>query len=98
MANQDNEAALIGLRTELLEIQEAEAALANKAITDYFEQARAQALDAMLNPSLDADENTLWRIRAVAQTVDGLFKYLNEKRDMRAFVEERIQANSEEST
>lgn len=93
MANQDNkETALTAKRKELLEVAEAEAALANTAVMSYFETVRAQAVDAMLNPTFDADETTLWRTRATAQTVDGLLKYLEEKRDLRAFIEDEIKA------
>lgn len=92
MANQDKDAAIAAKRKELLEVAEAEAALENAAVMDYFKEARAQALDAMLNPAFDADEQTLWRIRAVAQTVDKLFQYLEEKRDLRAFIEDEIKA------
>ncbi len=92
MANQDNDQAIAAKRKELLEVAEAEAALANTAVMNYFEAVRAQAVDAMLNPAFDADEKTLWRTRATAQTVDGLLKYLEEKRDLRAFIEDEIKA------
>ena len=94
----DNEAALIGLRTELLEIQDAEAIAANTAVMAYFKDVRERAVSAMLSPDFDADERTLWTLRVTAQTVDKFFEYLNEKRDMRAFVEAEIKAKSEEST
>lgn len=95
MANQDKEQALTERRKELLEVAEAEAALENAAVMDYFRAVRAQAVDAMLNPAFDADETTLWRTRATAQTVDGLLKYLEEKRDLRAFIEDEIKSLEE---
>lgn len=88
----NNDKALEAKRKELLECGEAEAALQNPQIVAYFEQARATAVDAMLNPAFEADEKLLWRVRSTAQTVDRLFKYLNEKRDMRAFIEDEIKA------
>jgi hypothetical protein len=98
VANQDNEEALIGLRTELLEIQDAEAIAANTAVMEYFGNVREAAVKAMLSPNFDADERTLWTLRVTAQTVDKFFEYLSEKRDLRAFVEAEIKANSGEST
>ena len=92
MANQDKEAAIAAKRKELLEVAEAEAALSNAAVMSYFREARAQAVDAMLNPAFEADEKLLWRVRATAQTVDGLLKYLEEKRDLRAFIEDEIKS------
>lgn len=92
MVSPDNEQALIAKRKELLKCTEAEAALNNPSIVEYFEEVRAQALDAMLNPSLDTDEKVLWRIRTIAQTVDKLFSYLNETADMRQYVEDEIKA------
>lgn len=94
MVNQDSETEqqLQSKRKELLEVADAEAALSNAAIVSYFETVRAQAVSAMLNPAFDADEKTLWRTRATAQTVDGLLKYLKEKRDLRAFIEDEIKA------
>lgn len=88
----EKEAAIAAKRKELLEVAEAEAALENAAVMDYFKEARAQAVDAMLNPAFEADEKLLWRVRATAQTVDGLLKYLEEKRDLRAFIEDEIKA------
>lgn len=95
MANQDKEKALTERRKELLEVGVAEAALENTAVMDYFRSVRAQAVDAMLNPTFEADEKLLWRVRATAQTVDGLLKYLEEKRDMRAFIEDEIKSLEE---
>lgn len=92
MVSQDKEAAIAAKRKELLEVAEAEAALENAAVMDYFREARAQAVDAMLNPAFEADEKLLWRVRATAQTVDGLLKYLEKKRDLRAFIEDEIKA------
>ena len=90
MTDSENEKALQGKRAELLECHEAEAALQNAQIVAYFEEVRAQAVSAMLNPEFDADEKALWRIRATAQTVDGLFEYLKQKRDLKAFIEDEI--------
>ena len=92
MANQDDEKALQAKRKELLECAEAEAALANPAIVAYFQQAKEQAIQAMLNPSFDADEKVLWRLRSTAQTVDGLFSFLESKRDLKAYIEDQIKA------
>lgn len=92
VATQDSEKALQAKRKELLKCSEAEAALANPAIMDYFNSVREQAVEAMLNPAFDADEQTLWRLRATAQTVDKLFNYLESERDLRAFIEEEIKA------
>ncbi len=92
MASQDKDAAVAAKRKELLEVAEAEAALSNAAVMAYFKDARAQAVDAMLNPAFEADEKLLWRVRATAQTVDRLLKYLEEKRDLRAFIEDEIKA------
>ncbi len=91
----NKEANLQAKRKELLEVAEAEAALQSTAVMSYFKEARAQAVDAMLNPAFEADEKLLWRVRATAQTVDGLLKYLEEKRDMRAFIEDEIKALEE---
>ncbi len=88
----NKEANLQAKRKELLEVAEAEAALQNTAVMSYFKEARAKAVNAMLNPAFEADEKLLWRVRATAQTVDGLLKYLEEKRDLRAFIEDEIKA------
>jgi len=92
VANQDSQKALVEKRKELLGCGEAEAALSNSAVVEYFQSVKEQAIQAMLNPSFDADEKTLWRLRATAQTVDGLFNYLESKRDLRAYIEEEIKA------
>ena len=92
MTDNNTEQALVEARKELLEVSAAEAALENTAIMSYFEQVKEQALQAMLNPQLDADEKTLWRIRATAQVVFKLFSYLEEKRDMRRYIEDQIKS------
>ena len=92
MTDNNTEQALIEARKELLEVSASEAALENTAIMSYFEQVKEKALEAMLNPQLDADEKVLWRVRATAQVVVKLFSYLEEKRDMRRYIEDQIKS------
>jgi len=86
----DREQALIEKRKELLESHEAEAIMANPLIMGYFRDVRDQMVEAMLNPKLDIDERTEWRLKSTAQVVNQFFKYLEQKRDLRAFIEDEI--------
>lgn len=86
----DTEQALIEKRKELLESTEAAAILDNPLIMTYFRDVKDQMVDAMLDPKLDIDERTEWRLKVTAQVVSQFFKYLEQKRDLRAFIEDEI--------
>ena len=86
----DTEQALIEKRKELLKSTEAEAILANPLIMGYFRDVKDQMVEAMLNPKLDIDERTEWRLKVTAQVVSQFLKYLEQKRDLRAFIEDEI--------
>ncbi|WP_287994344.1 hypothetical protein [Acidiphilium sp.] len=79
------------LQAELDSIGEAEAALQNSAITEYFNEVERRAVDTLLDCDMLDDAMRL-KLTIVAQTTRKLRQYLHEKRDMRRFVEEEIKA------
>lgn len=92
------ELSLIGKREELLKCTEAEAALRNPAIVEYFADVRDTALSALLTLDTLEDKEAMWRLRTIAKVTSELFECLKETRDQRAYVEMEIKALEQRKT
>ena len=79
------------LHAELESIAEAEQALQNSAIMDYFRAVEVQAIDALLDCDLLDDAMRL-KLTVVAKTTRKMRQYLEEKRDLRRLVERELEA------
>ena len=81
----------LGLGDELAGIEAAEAALGNAAVMDYFRDVESQAIDALLNCDL-LDDALRLKLTVVAQQCRKLREYLEQKRDLRALIEDELKA------
>lgn len=81
----------LDLGRELAAVEAAEQALSNHAVMEYFRAAETQAIDALLSCDL-LDDALRVKLTVVAQQCRKLKEYLEQKRDLRALIEEELKA------
>jgi len=81
----------LALGRELDGIASAEQALSNNAVMDYFAEVERQAIDALLGCDMLNDELRL-KLTVVAQQCRKLREYLEQKRDLRALIEDELKS------
>ncbi len=79
------------LYAEIDGVEAAEQALQNTAVMEYFSQVERQSIDRLLDCDLLDDEMRL-KLTIVAQTTRKMRKFLEEKRDLRRFLEAELEA------